>query len=260
MIRRGLKIFFWLALIIAWLILSAFVSSKYQSIVLKNIDINIVDDNHHLFITKSEINTLLSSLGIVQNVTPKKEIDFSFIEHKLQNHPAINSAQVYFSNNGDLELDISKRTPIARFVSSELKKNFYIDDLGCLMPLSNSYVCRVPIFSGSIDFSESLNFNRLDSIHKAPIFQKIYKMSKIINNDSFLKSQIVQIHINNNGYFELIPRIGNQKILFGLAENMEKKFRKIKLFYTEGPDSKVLNNYDTLNVMYKNQIICSKRN
>ena len=41
------------------------------------------------------------------------------------------------------------------------------------------------------------------------IFQKIFKMSKIINNDSFLKSQIVQIHINNNGYFELIPRIGN---------------------------------------------------
>ena len=40
-------------------------------------------------------------------------------------------------------------------------------------------------------------------------------MSKLINNDSFLKSQIVQIYINNNGYFEFIPRIGNQRILFG---------------------------------------------
>jgi cell division protein FtsQ len=85
-------------------------------------------------------------------------------------------------------------------------------------------------------------------------------MSKIINNDSFLKSQIVQIHINNNGYFEFIPRIGNQRILFGLAENMENKFKKIKLFYTNGPQVKELNNYDTLNVIYKNQIICSKRN
>ena len=85
-------------------------------------------------------------------------------------------------------------------------------------------------------------------------------MSKLINNDSFLKSQIVQIHINNYGYFELIPRIGNQRILFGSLDNMEKKFKKIKLFYTNGPDPKGLNLYDTLNVMYENQIICSKRN
>ncbi|MAJ05634.1 MAG: hypothetical protein CL827_02080 [Crocinitomicaceae bacterium] len=260
MIRKALILFFWSVLLIAWLILSAFVSSKYQSIVVKNIDINIVEDNHHLFITKSEINSLLSSLGIVKNVTPKKEIDFSYIERKLHNHPAINSAQVYFNNKGDLELDIKKRTPIARFISPSIEKNFYIDDLGYPMPLSNSYVCRVPIFSGMIDIPKGLNFNRLDSLHRSVLFQKIYKMSKIINNDSFLKSQIVQIHINNNGYFDLIPRIGNQKILFGLAENMENKFKKIKLFYSNGPQSKELNNYDTLNVMYKNQIICSKRN
>ena len=85
-------------------------------------------------------------------------------------------------------------------------------------------------------------------------------MSKLINNDTFLKSQIVQIHINNNGYFELIPRIGNQRILFGSSENMENKFKKIKLFYTNGPNSKDLNKYDTLNILYENQIICSKRN
>ena len=71
---------------------------------------------------------------------------------------------------------------------------------------------------------------------------------------SFLKSQILQIHINNYGYFELIPRIGNQRILFGNAENMEEKFRKIKLFYADGPHPKELNVYDTLNVMYSNQI------
>jgi cell division protein FtsQ len=85
-------------------------------------------------------------------------------------------------------------------------------------------------------------------------------MSKLINNDSFLKSQIVQIYINNNGYFEFIPRIGNQRILFGSIENMEKKFKKIKLFYKNGPQPKDLNKYDTLNVLYENQIICSKRN
>ena len=82
--------------------------------------------------------------------------------------------------------------------------------------------------NGSILFSNDdkyILYVKLDSLHRSTMFQKIYKMSKIINNDSFLKSQIVQIHINNNGYFDIIPRIGNQKILFGLAENMENKFK-----------------------------------
>ncbi len=243
-----------------WIVLSGFVSNYYQFIKLKNVQINFIDDNLHEFITKSQVNSMLSLMGIVEKVTLKNEIDLSHIEEKLLNHSAINSAEVYFNNNGNLQVNIKKRTPIARFVSPVYEKNFYIDDNGFLMPLCSTYVSRVPIFSGKINLPERLNLYVLDSLHKSPDFQKIYKMSKLINNDSFLKSQIVQIHINNNGYFELIPRIGNQRILFGSIENMEKKFKKINLFYKNGPQPKDLNKYDTLNVLYENQIICSKRN
>tara|TARA_B110000046_G_scaffold157035_1_gene168173 strand:- start:9 stop:791 length:783 start_codon:yes stop_codon:yes gene_type:complete len=260
MIKKIGKIFFWILMLSGWIVLSGFVSNYYQFIKLKNVQINFIDDNLHEFITKSQVNSMLSLMGIVEKVTLKNEIDLSHIEEKLLNHSAINSAEVYFNNNGSLQVNIKKRTPIARFVSPVYEKNFYIDDNGFLMPLCSTYVSRVPIFSGKINLPERLNLYVLDSLHKSPDFQKIYKMSKLINNDSFLKSQIVQIHINNNGYFELIPRIGNQRILFGSIENMEKKFKKINLFYKNGPQPKDLNKYDTLNVLYENQIICSKRN
>ena len=260
MIKKTGKIFFWILMLSGWIVLSGFVSNYYQFIKLKNVQINFIDDNLHQFITKSQVNSMLSLMGIVEKVTLKNEIDLSHIEEKLLNHSAINSAEVYFNNNGNLQVNIKKRTPIARFVSPVYEKNFYIDDNGFLMPLCSTYVSRVPIFSGKINLPERLNLYVLDSLHKSPDFQKIYKMSKLINNDSFLKSQIVQIHINNNGYFELIPRIGNQRILFGSIENMEKKFKKINLFYKNGPQPKDLNKYDTLNVLYENQIICSKRN
>jgi cell division protein FtsQ len=260
MIKKIGKIFFWILMLSGWIVLSGFVSNYYQFIKLKNVQINFIDDNLHEFITKSQVNSMLSLMGIVEKVTLKNEIDLSHIEEKLLNHSAINSAEVYFNNNGNLQVNIKKRTPIARFVSPVYEKNFYIDDNGFLMPLCSTYVSRVPIFSGKINLPERLNLYILDSLHKSPDFQKIYKMSKLINNDSFLKSQIVQIHINNNGYFELIPRIGNQRILFGSIENMEKKFKKINLFYKNGPQPKDLNKYDTLNVLYENQIICSKRN
>ena len=259
MLKKVGKIFFWISIITGWVVLSGFVSNFYQDIRLKKVQINFIEDNLHEFITKSEVNSMLSLMGIVENVTLKHEINFSHIETKLLNHSAINSAEVYFSNNGNLAVNIKKRTPIARFVSPVYEKNFYMDDNGFLMPLSSTYVSRVPIFSGKINIPERLDLNVLDSLHKSSDFQKIYKMSKLINNDTFLKSQIVQIHIKNNGYFELIPRIGNQRIMFGMPLNMEKKLKKIKLFYTNGPSAKELNLYDTLNVMYNNQIICSKR-
>jgi cell division protein FtsQ len=260
MFKKTGKIFFWISIISGWIVLSGFVSNFYQDIKLKKVQINFIEDNHHEFITKSEVNSILSSMGIVEKVTLKHEINFSQIERKLLNHSAINSAEVYFNNNGNLVVYIRKRTPIARFVSPVFEKNFYVDDNGYLMPICSTYVSRVPVFSGKINIPDALNFYDLDSLHKSLDFQRIYKMSKLINNDSFLKSQIVQIYINNNGYFELIPRIGNQRILFGSTENMEKKFKKIKLFYKNGPQPKDLNKYDTLNLIYENQIICSKRN
>ncbi len=260
MVKKIAKIFFWISILSCWIVMSGFVSNFYQEIKLKNVQINFIEDNLHEFITKSDVNSMLSLMGIVEKVSLKHEINLSHIEAKLLNHSAINNAEVYFINNGNLQVNIKKRTPIARFISPVYEKNFYIDDNGFLMPLCSTYVSRVPIFSGNIHIPERLNLYILDSLHKSPDFQKIYKMSKLINNDSFLKSQIVQIHINNNGYFEFIPRIGNQRILFGSTENMEKKFKKIKLFYKNGPQPKDLNKYDTLNVLYENQIICSKRN
>ena len=260
MIKKISIIFFWATLFVLWIVLSFLVSNRYNELIVKNIDINFVDDNHLDFITKSEISSILSSLGIVSDVTLNKDIGLSYIENKLINHSAVSKAEVYFNNNGNLEVSVKKRTPIARFISPEYERNFYIDDKGYLMPICSTYVSRVPIFSGNINFPDKLNLYSLDSLHKDVRFQEIYKMSKIINNDSFLKSQIVQIQINNNGYFEFIPRIGNQRILFGLAENMKNKFKKIKLFYSNGPQVKELNKYDTLSVIYDNQIICSKIN
>ena len=166
MLKKVGKIFFWISIISGWIVLSGFVSNFYQDIKLKKVQINFIEDNLHEFITKSEVNSILSLMGIVEKVTLKHEIDFSQIERKLLNHSAINSAEVYFNNNGNLVVYIKKRNPIARFVSPVIEKNFYVDDNGYLMPICSTYVSRVPIFSGKINIPESLNFYDLDSLHK----------------------------------------------------------------------------------------------
>ena len=259
MLKKIAQISIWIALLSIWIFSSAFVAKSYQKIVLSEIEINFISDNQHKFITKIEIKDMLSSLGVVKGVALRETFDIKFLEKKIFDHPAVKNADVFFVNNGKLVINIRKRTPIGRVISTAAEKNFYIDKEGFLMPLCSTYVAKVPLFSGDIVLPESINIFSLPVLNKLLTIKKIYKISQLINNDSFLKSQIVQIHINNNGYFELIPRIGNQRILFGIPENMEKKFKKLKCFYKNGPSAKEFNLYDTLNIMYNDQIICSKR-
>ena len=254
--KRIVKVFLWSCLLLVWIFLTAFANSEYGEIVLNKVNIVFIKDNQHHLITNDEVVDLVKDLGLVEGVSIKKDIHVDQIEKTLRSHYAVDKAEVYFLNNGDLHINIFKKTPIARLLGNTSDVNYYLDYNGQLMKTSDSYVAKLPIFSGEI-FSINDEFEPKSS---TLIISEIYEMSQLINNDAFLKSQIVQIHIRNNGYFELIPRIGNHKILFGSPENMEEKLNKIKLFYTNGPDPKELNLYDTLNVMYNDQIVCSKIN
>ena len=256
LVRKILAIFFWIGVISIWVVLTAFVNNTHHHIVYNSLEIKFTKDNEHQLIKKSDVIEIIKDLGLVQGVTLNEEINTREVEKKLNTHFALENAEVYFLNTGKLNVNLSKRTPIARLIANDPRDNVYIDEHGLLMRTSDSYVAKLPLFSGEFKCSDS---NLVSNVN-GRLISEIYNMSRIINNDPFLKSQIVQIHINNNGYFELIPRIGNHKILFGSSDNMEKKFKKIKLFYTEGPSPKELNLYDTLNVMFNDQIVCSKIN
>ena len=256
LVRKILTIFFWIGFISLWVVLTAFVNNTHHKIVYNSLEIKFTKDNEHQLIKKSDVVEIIKDLGLVQGVTLNKEINTREVEKKLNSHFALENAEVYFLNTGELNINLNKRTPIARLIANDPSDNAYIDEHGLLMRTSDYYVAKLPLFSGEFKWSDS---NLVSNVNGS-LLSKIYNMSRIINNDPFLKSQIVQIHINNNGYFELIPRIGNHKILFGPSDNMEKKFKKIKLFYTAGPSPKELNLYDTLNVMFNDQIVCSKIN
>ena len=231
MIKKILQISAWAIVLVAWLILSGFVNNKYHELLLDEIEVSFEEGNVHEFITKDEIMDILASTGIVSGLTLRNKLDLFILESKFLNHPGVEKAEVFFVNNGKLKLTIKKRNPIGRVITSVPEKNFYIDDKGLPMRLCSTYVAKVPVFSGDIDLPESINTKSRDSIKEVPIVKTIYEMSELINNDSFLKSQIVQIHINNNGYFELIPRIGNQRIIFGRPKNMEKNLKNKAVLY-----------------------------
>ena len=71
---------------------------------------------------------------------------------------------------------------------------------------------------------------------------------------------IIQSISNQVGAPEYIrtPQFSKQKIIFGYPDNLDEKFEKINIFYKKIVPAKGWNTYRTVNVKFKNQIICDK--
>ena len=113
---------------------------------------------------------------------PKEILDLNGLENALKSNPMIKTAEVYLTVSGEVQADINQRKPIARVSTNAA---YYIDDLGAYMPLSKNYTARVPLVTGFVEK------NNLGSI---------FTIANKIENDDFLKNQIVEIHQNQKDY------------------------------------------------------------
>jgi cell division protein FtsQ len=69
---------------------------------------------------------------------------------------------------------------------------------------------------------------------------------------------VEQIYVTPEKEFEIITRVGDQVILFGDTTAMAGKFKKLEIFYSEALNRRGWNEYKSLNLKFRNQIICKK--
>jgi cell division protein FtsQ len=87
----------------------------------------------------------------------------------------------------------------------------------------------------------------------------LYKTAQYIKSDTLWDAQIEQIVVDQKNDIELIPRVGNQRIVLGNADSLEKKMKNLLLFYKKAMPQVGWDTYKTINIKYTNQIVCEKR-
>lgn len=262
--KKGIKILSWSAFTLVVLILLVFVDNSYSAIPCIAPKIDITQEGGHHFITEKSVREQLSNIGYSLNNQEYKEIEVKRIEEIIEKTPGVKSAEVYKLNNGTVALEIKQSRPIARVITNSGLVSFYLDEDGNTMPLSKSYIARVPVFSGSIFYADGniINVNQIksnDSLKRVHLLDDIYDVANAIDKNEFIKLQTLQVFVNENQQFEITPRVGKNRIMLGSANNIEDKVSKLSQFYTTVIKAKELNNYDTISVKYSNQIVCSKR-
>ncbi|WP_431292494.1 cell division protein FtsQ/DivIB [Pedobacter sp. P26] len=244
--------FAWLISLAGVVVLLSFINVKKQTV--KCTDIKILIPGADNFIEREEIDAILKEDQGVLLGRNLENINIHKIEKKLQSNPYIGFAKVYIDMDGVLHIEVKQRQPILR-IFNENGQDFYIDNDGLKMPISSNFTANVLVATGHIT---EVFGSRIDTLH-TQLARDLYKTAQYIKKDTLWDSQIEQIVVDQKNDIELIPRVGNQRIILGNADSLEKKMKNLLLFYKKAMPQVGWDTYKTINIKYTNQIVCEKR-
>jgi cell division protein FtsQ len=243
-----------------------FVNKEQDALRCQSLDIQVDQNGDLYFLDRNDIEKLIKSRGDSIKGEPKASFNVTALERALNSHADIANAEVSVSIDGKVKVRITQRKPIVRIIN-ETGDSYYMDDEGKLMPLSDKYTAKVLIANGKIPesygkhYKQSMEDIAKDSTVKArSMLDEIFAMATYIGGSEFWSAQIQQIYINEDKEMELVPMVGNQKIIFGDTTAMDEKFKKLLTFYAQGLNTTGWwNKYSTINLKFKNQIVCTKK-
>jgi cell division protein FtsQ len=256
----------WSVLAIATLVSMGFVNLEQDSLLCKNLDIRVNQDGDLYFLNKMDIAQLIHDRGDSIVNQPKAAINIVEMEKALNSHENIAHAKVYMTIDGKVKVEVKQRKPLLRIINAA-GDSYYLDDDGKLMPLSDKYTMKVTVANGNIFESYATRYKysvkdlaKDEKERKSSILDELYAMGKFIDADPFWKAQVRQIYVNEDSDMELVPLAGDQKIIFGDTSAMEEKFNKLLTFYQQGLNTTGWwSKYSTINLKFKNQIVCTKK-
>ncbi len=217
-----------------------------------SVEINIQGVQNNYFIDQKDVRTIILQIngGKLEGV-PVKQFDLGRMEAALKKNIWIKKAELFFDNNEHLKVEVLEREPVARIFTDQ-GNSFYIDSSFHVLPLSDKFSARLPVFTG---FVETSRLSKSDSL----LLRDIGKLADYILNDPFWMAQVEQVEIQPGRQFELIPKVGNQVIVFGDISDYHHKFNNLLTFYREILSKSGWNKYSRINVQYQGQVIGVRR-
>lgn len=232
----------------------AFTEIRQHRVLCKKIEININRDDENYFINKQDVLKILYSTGDSLVRTPIQRIPVSLLERLLKMNKYVEDADVFIDIKGKLQVNVHQRKPMLRIMNDSYQ-SFYIDEKGGKMPLSSLYSADVLIANGSI----AEQYNGKDDSVRSLLLRSLFYLTNIIRGDKFWNAQVEQIYIEPNQDIILIPRVGDHKIVFGDTSNAIEKFENLEVFYQKALPKVGWQTYHTINVKYRGQVVCSRR-
>jgi cell division protein FtsQ len=231
-------------LMLAYIIaMTVFFKDSRQDSMCKKVVITLQDDKSMRFISEATIEATLKQAGLDPTGQLMSKINTDKIEKELLRNEMLDRVHAYKTPSGIIRLDVKQKKPVLRVMG--LEGSFYVDSKGSLMPVSRRYAAHVPVATGYV--------------RKESAVTDLYKFALFLQEDEFWNSQIEQIYVHPDRDVELVPRVGEHRILLGTLDNFREKLDNLRLFYEQAIPKVGWEKYSIINLKFKNQIVCTKK-
>jgi len=231
--------------------LMSFIEVKKASQKCK--DLKVILPGRNNFIERNEIDRILLDAGGALIGRDLRDINIHKLENSLKSNPFIEFAKVYVDMDGVIHAEVRQRQPILRLIN-RANVQFYIDENGLKMPLSENFTANVLVANGLIDEDFS---GKVDTLN-TKLAKDLFRMAQFIKADTLWDSQIEQLYVDVKGDIEMVPRVGNHKIILGDADSLQSKFKNLLAFYKKAMPKVGWDTYKSINLKFANQVVCSK--
>lgn len=225
---------------------------KQNQLTCKNLQVKIDYESGLAFLNETEIKERINYLS-GENIIGKQlaRVDFRTLEKELKKNPFVDNAEVFVDQQQNVRVEVTQKRPILRILNSD-GVGYYISERNERIPLCDKFTSHVIVALGNVEMHQ--NAKRDSTVQTA-----LYNLIQFVQRDTFLNAMVDQVYVNENGEFDVIPKISGHIIHFGKAEeNMAGKFERLKIFYNEGMKKVGWTKYKAIDLRYMNQVVCEK--
>lgn len=250
---NALLLVFWISLSVGVLTLLVAAIETRNAKPCTDLRIVIRGGGAALFVDQKDVKNILSAITKGQIVGRSlKDFDLRRMEDSLEADPWISNAELFFDNNRVLQVKVTEKEPVAR-VFTITGNSFYIDTALFRLPLNNKFTPRLPVFTGFP--SDRKKWKGKDSV----LMHEVRDISLFLQSDPFWMAQIDQVDIDADRNFQMVPKVGKHIVQFGNGQDIEKKFRKLYIFYRDVISKTGWSRYAAVNVGYQGQIVATRK-
>jgi len=259
MVKKILSIVAWIITGAALIVLFVFAYRGYNESQLQGVVFQLDRHGHKGFVEKDSTIASVEELCKIHEKTAVGDIDMMKIQRMLVHNPWIESASAYIGLNDTLVIKAKEYDPIMR-VFNDQGRSVYVTDNGDILPASPRYTPRLIIASGNFEFPTGNGTTHLtDSTFAATGISEALSIAKVIRDDEFLKGSIGQIYRNDKKEYEVMVNDLQARVVIGDIDNLDHKMKRLRTLLEKYSGTEELGDFKTLDLRYKNQIVCTKK-
>lgn len=174
---------------------------------------------------------------------PVETINTLSIERYLTQFSNFEDVNCVMRTDGKLSINVTPMIPAIRVFDGD--NSYYINKDGKKIRSKANFFVDVPVVSGRFS-------NKFSPVEVLPVV-------RFVNSDSILSKLVGMIEAKDAGNIILVPRIHGHVVNFGDTTRLNEKRRALLTMYRKVMPYKGWDEYDTISVKFKGQIVATRR-